>query len=148
MIQLASRRGGRVALAGALAVLGAALAACSISYSSESLSKSISSPFKSSSDSSGGESDSAYLDEVRSYAAGFANSGGDATAFRRGLGSVAERRGLHDWEDDDPTCKAIGQGFQRAGLTRDAAQALLGQIFAGRSDRAAIALKGFDDGGM
>ena len=139
MIQLASRRGGRFALAGALAALVAALAACSFSYSSESLSKSSSS-------SSGGESDSAYLDEVRSYAAGFANSGGDATAFRRGLGSVAERRGLHDWEDDDATCKAIGQGFQRAGLTRDAAQTLLGQIFAGRGDRAAVALKGFDDG--
>jgi hypothetical protein len=137
----------RAALALSLASLLAGLAACSISYSSESISKSVSSPFKSSSgSSSGGESDSAYLDEVRSFSAGFGSSGGDATAFRRGLGSIAERRGLHDWEDDDPTCKAIGEGLKRAGLTQEKAQALLGEVFAGRADRAGVAMKGFDAG--
>ena len=142
------RRESRSLAAGALALaaLVSGLAACSISYSSESLSKSISSPFKSSSGSSSGESDSAYLDEVRSYASGFGASGGDATAFRRGIGSIAERRGIHDWEDDDKTCQAIGQGLKRAGLTQDAAQALLGELFAGRTDRAAVAMKGFDAG--
>jgi hypothetical protein len=131
----------------ALAALLAGLAACSISHSSQSLSKSSSSPFKSSSSSSGGEeADAAYLDEVRSFSAGFGSSGGDATAFRRGLGSIAERRGIHDWEDDDATCKAIGQGLKRAGLTEEKAQALLGELFAGRSDRAAVAMKGFDAG--
>jgi len=142
------RRESRLRVAGtlALAALVAGLAACSISYSSQSLSKSISSPFKSSSGSSSGESDSAYLDEVRSYAAGFGASGGDATAFRRGIGSIAERRGIHDWEDDDATCQAVGQGLKRAGLTQDAAAALLGELFAGRKDRAAVAMKGFDAG--
>jgi hypothetical protein len=130
----------------ALAALVAGVAACSLSYSSESLSKSVSSPFTSSSGSSGGKADAAYLDEVRSFSAGFATSGGDATAFRRGLGSIAERRGIHDWEDDDATCKAIGQGLKRAGLTQDKAKALLGDLFAGRSDRAAVAMKGFDAG--
>jgi len=131
----------------ALAALLAGLAACSLSYSSESISKSVSSPFKSSSgSSSGGKADAAYLDEVRSFAAGFGSSGGDATAFRRGLGSIAERRGIHDWEDDDATCRAIGQGLKRAGLAQEKAQALLGELFAGRSDRAALAIKGFDAG--
>ena len=113
---------------------------------SQSISKSVSSPFQSSSGSSGGKADAAYLDEVRSFSAGFGSSGGDTTAFRRGLGSIAERRGIHDWEDDDATCQAIGQGLKRARLTQDKAQALLGDLFAGRPDRAVIAMKGFDAG--
>ena len=134
----------RAALALSLAGLLAGLA-CSISHSSESISTSVSSPFKSSSgSSSGGESDTAYLGEVRSYTAGFAASGGDVTAFRRGIGAIAERRGLHDWEDDDATCKAIGEGLKRAGLTQDKAQALLGNVFAGRAERATVAMKGYD----
>jgi len=131
-------------LALSLAGLLAGLAACSISNSSESISTSMSSPFKSSSGSSSGEGDEAYLSEVQSFTAGFAASGGDVTAFRRGIGSIAERRGLHDWEDDDPTCKAIGQGLKRAGLTQDKAQALLGEVFAGRAERAGVAMKGYD----
>jgi hypothetical protein len=135
----------RAALALSLALPVAGLAACSISASSESISKSVSSPFKSSSDSSSGGPESAYFDEVRSYTAGFATSAGDVTNFRRGIGSIAERRGIHDWEDDDATCKAIGQGLKQAQLTQEKAQALLGEIFAGRQDRAAVALKGFQE---
>jgi len=145
VIRRTPRPWARAALALSLAAPLAGLSACSISKSSESLSTSISSPFKSSSDSSSGGKESAYLDEVRSYTAGFATSAGDATDFRRGIGSIAERRGIHDWEDDDDTCKAIGQGLKKAGLTQEKAQAILGEIFAGRSDRAAVALKGFQE---
>src|SRR3972149_5479513 len=94
----------------ALAALIAAATGCSISYSSESLSKSVSSPFKWSSSSSGEADDPAYQEEVRSFAAGFARSGGDASAFRRGVASIAERRGIQDWEDDDQTRRAIRGG--------------------------------------
>jgi len=146
VIRRKPRSWARAALALSLAAPVAGLAACSISKSSESLSTSISSPFKSSSDSSSGGSNSAYLVDVRSYTQGFfATSGGDVTAFRRGLGEKAQARGLHDWEDDDATCEAIGQGLKKAGLTQEKAQALLGEIFAGRSDRAAVALKGFQE---
>ena len=147
MIRRKPRSSARAALALLLAAPVAGLAACSISKSSESLSTSISSPFKSSSDSSsGGGSEDAYLDEVRSYTSGFATSGGgDATAFRRGLGTKAEARGVHDWEDDDATCKAIGQGLKRAGVSREKARAFLGDVFAGRSERAKVALEGFED---
>jgi hypothetical protein len=127
-------------------LLGASLAApgCSISASSESLSKSVSSPFKSSSASSGGESDDpAYQDEVRSYAAGFARSGSDANAFRRGVGSIAERRGIHDWEDDDATCRAIGAGLEQAELNESRAEALAGDLLAGRADRVEVVMKGY-----
>ena len=122
-----------------------ALAGCSISYSVESLSKSVSSPFRSSSRSSGEEADPAYQEEVRSFAAGFARSGGDATAFRRGIASIAERRGIHDWEDDDQTCCAIGSGLARAGLDEGRAEALAGDLLAGRSDRVKVTMKGFGE---
>ena len=127
----------------AVAALAAGAAGCSISASSESLSKSVSSPFQSSSDSSGEAEDPAYQDEVRSFAAGFAHSGGDATAFRRGVASIAERRGIHDWEDDDQTCRAIGAGLAQARLSPNAAEALAGDLLSGRGDRVDVVMKGF-----
>jgi hypothetical protein len=132
----------RLALGLALAALPAG---CSISHSVESLSNSVSSPFESSSAPSGGdEEDAAYQEEVSGFAAGFAASGGDATAFRRGVASIAERRGIHDWEDDDPTCRAIGAGLERAGLDADRAEGLAGELFAGRSARVKVVMKGFE----
>jgi len=127
-------------------LLGAPLAAagCSISASSESLSKSVSSPFKSSSNSSGESEDTGYQDEVRSFTAGFARSGSDAEAFRRGVASIATRRGIHDWEDDDQTCRAIGAGLRQAELGRDRAEALAGDLLSGRADRVKVVMKGFD----
>ena len=134
----------RLALACAIGALLLAPAGCSISYSSESLSKSVSSPFKSSSASSGEEDDPAYQDEVRSFTAGFARSGSDANAFRRGVASIAERRGIHDWEDDDQTCRAIGQGLHKAGLDDGRAEALAGDLMSGRADRVKVVMKGYD----
>ena len=134
----------RLAPAGACVALLLASAGCSISYSSESLSKSVSSPFKSSSGSSGEAEDPAYQGEVSSYTAGFAGSGGDATSFRRGMASIAERRGIHDWEDDDQTCRAIGQGLHQAGLSEGRAEAMAGDLLSGRAERVKVVMKGFD----
>jgi len=134
----------RLALACAIGALLLAPAGCSISYSSESLSKSVSSPFKSSSGSSGEESDPAYQAEVASFTAGFAGSGGDTATFRRGVASIATRRGISDWEDDDQTCRAIGQGLHKAGLNEGRAEALAGDLLSGRADRVKVVLKGYD----
>jgi hypothetical protein len=127
-------------------LLAASLAAagCSISSSSESLSKSVSSPFQWSSGSSGEADDSAYQDEVRSFAAGFAHSGSDADAFRRGIASIAERRGIHDWEGDDPTCRAIGAGLEQAELGESRAEALAGDLLSGRADRVEVVMRGYE----
>jgi hypothetical protein len=120
---------------------------CSISRSVESLSKSVSSPFAWSSGSSGGEEgDSAYRDQVRDFAFAYARSSGDIVAFRRGIGAIAERRGIHDWEGDDPTCRSIGQGLRRSGIGEGRAQAFADQLFAARPDRAKVVLQGFEDG--
>jgi len=134
----------RPALACAMGALLLAFAGCSISYSSESLSKSISSPFKSSSGSSGEEADPAYQGEIASFTAGFAGSGGDTATFRRGVASIATRRGINDWEDDDQTCRAIGQGLHKAGLDDGRAEALAGDLLSGRADRVQVVMKGYD----
>ena len=134
----------RLALACAIGALLLAPAGCSISHSSESLSKSVSSPFKSSSSSSGEEADPAYQDEIASFTAGFAGSGGDTATFRRGVASIATRRGINDWEDDDQTCRAIGQGLHKAGLDDGRAEALAGDLMSGRADRVTVVMKGYD----
>ena len=134
----------RLAFACALGALWLAPVGCSISYSSESLSKSVSSPFTSSSNSSGESDDPAFQDEVASFTAGFATAGGDTATFRRGVASIAERRGIGDWEDDDQTCRAIGKGLHKAGLTRSRAEALAGDVVSGRAERVKVVLKGFD----
>lgn len=133
----------RVALACALGAWLLTAVGCSISYSSESLSKSVSSPFTSSSSSSGEEEDPAYQEEVANFTAGFAGSGGDATTFRRGVASIAERRGINDWEDDDQTCRAIGKGLQKAGLSKSRAEAMAGDLLSGRAKRVEIVMKGY-----
>ena len=134
----------RVALAFVLGGLLLAPGACSISYSSESLSKSISSPFESSSASSGDdEEDSAYQEEISNFAAGFAGSGGDTATFQRGMASIAQRRGISDWEDDDPTCRAIGDGLHEAGLGEGRAEALAGDLLSGRAERVRVVMKGY-----
>lgn len=101
------------------------LAACSISASSGSLSESSGSSAKSSgssSDSSGHSSDSSsggdhgdqYAGAVREYAASYARTGGPVDAFQRGLGDVARRYGVTDWEARGDTYAAIGQGLAQA----------------------------------
>jgi hypothetical protein len=133
----------RAALACAVGAWLLAPVGCSISHSSESLSKSVSSPFQSSSSSSGAEEDPAYQDEVAHFTAGFAGAGGDANTFRRGVASIAERRGITDWEDDDQTCRAIGRGLRKAGLSKGRAEAMAGDLLSGRANRVEVAMKGF-----
>jgi hypothetical protein len=111
--------GVRIALAIALA---AAISGCGmLSDSSRSLSKSVSSPLRSSGSSSGRQ-DEAYMREIRDFSYGYAKSGGDARAFSRGIGSLAQRHGVADWHNDRETCVAVGQGFREAGLDRTTAR--------------------------
>ena len=103
---------------------------CSFSDSSETLSESISSPFdwsSSSSDSSGG--DSAYRQDVSDYTIAFTRQGGDLDAFRQGLGQLAERRGITNWEEDSFTCASIGLGLQGAQLELAAADRFGADLF-------------------
>jgi hypothetical protein len=113
-------------------MLAAALAAgggCGIFKSStsqasfESSSRSSSSPFESSSKSSGGAS-SALARDVRDYSASYARAGGDPVAFRRDVGAIARAYGVFDWESDPHVHRAMGHGFQQAGLDVEEARRL------------------------
>lgn len=90
------------------------VAACSFSDSSKSISKIVSSPIKSSSDSSSPEQ--AYKNDVADYTATYIKSGGDTTKLKAGISTIAEKRGVTDWETDSATYQGMGQGFKQAGL--------------------------------
>lgn len=136
-----------VSLFAALLALFVVAAGCSISKSSESLSKSSSSPFKWSSSSSPGDGDPEYEKEVEDYAFAYARSGGDVSAFRRGVGAIAERRGITDWEGDDPTVRSIGAGLRQSGIGRAEAESFAGELFVADRGRVEVLLKGYDRAG-
>jgi len=111
------------AFAAALALAAASLA-CSFSYSSKSISDSITSSSKSISDSVTSSSDSVsssspgsnaskYRKDVESYTQAFVVSGGSDSSFKSGLGEVAKKHGITDWEASDDTWIGIGRGLGR-----------------------------------
>jgi hypothetical protein len=98
-----------------IAVLALTPLGCSFYYSSESSSKSLSSPCRSSGSSSKSEEKKeAYRDDVRDFTAAYAGESSELAGFESGLGDVARRHGVTDWEADDATYAAIGAGLQRA----------------------------------
>jgi hypothetical protein len=110
-------------LAGGIAVVG-----CSFSYSSKSSSDSSKSSSKSSGRFSQSSSDSSspdrararkYKDDVADYTQAFVVSGGSAAAFMDGIGAIAEKRGVSDWESDAATWEGIGAGLARANVTKE-----------------------------
>lgn len=116
---------------------------CSISNSSDTLSNSISSPFEWSSDSSDSSSDgdSAYRQDVSDYTVAFARNGGDLDAFRSGVRTLAEGRGVTNWEEDVLTCASIGLGLRNAQL--DALEAMaFGRDLLGEDAAGLVALRG------
>ena len=102
------------------AALAALSLGCSFSYSSKSISDSIASSSKSVSDSvssvssSSPESDATkYRKDVESYTQAFVVSGGSGSAFMSGIGEIAGKRGITNWEADDDTWIGIGRGLGR-----------------------------------
>jgi hypothetical protein len=108
------------------AVCGAALAfttaGCgSLSDSSESSSAFISSPITSLSRSSSPEID--YREDVRDFTAAHIQAGGNVENLRSGLGDVAAKHGISDWESNESTYRGIGQGLAKAGYSQVQADA-------------------------
>jgi hypothetical protein len=116
-----------------------------ISDSSRSVSKSVSSPLRSSSNSSAGAEDPSYMREIRDFSYGFAKSGGEPGAFARGIGALAQRKGIQDWEDDEDTCRAIGEGFRDAGIGKSASEELIGRSVRPDSQAAAWMRAGYNE---
>ena len=100
------------ALRFALVIACAGSLACSFSYSSKGSSDSS----KSSSDSSGSSSgsDSArFQKDVEQYTQSFVEAGGSGDSFFAGLGDLARKRSVSDWESEPGTWEAIGRGLGR-----------------------------------
>lgn len=117
--------------------------ACSFSASSKSISNSISSPFKWSSGSSAGGGDTAYRQEIRDYTYAYAQSGGDISAFRRGVASLASERGVSDWQSDDMTVASIGAGLRQSGMGQTEMQEFATALFPGSPAQSRIVEKGY-----
>ena len=123
------------------------LTACSISDS-------ISGSFESSSASSGSSSSSsrssspergqAYRDDVRDYTQAYAKSGGDYSEFTRGLGSIATKHGVSNWEADMDTYVGIGEGLKKGGVTPMQLEVWKTNLAAGDASKAAAMQKGYD----
>ena len=115
---------------------------CSFSYSSESSAKTLSSPCRSSASSSPDEEKKeAYRDDVRDFTAAYAARHGDLDGFQSGLGDVARRHGITDWEASDATYAAIGAGLARAHVS-DAEWARYEAALATTTARAALIRSG------
>ena len=94
--------------------------ACSFSYSSQSSSdssKSSSESSSSSSRSSSPNSEAAYRKDVSDYTEAYVVSGGSDGAFLNGIGRLAEKRGITDWESDENTWIGIGRGLGGTQIT-------------------------------
>jgi hypothetical protein len=111
----------RAAAAAWLALTLVLSQACSFSTSSEGSSDSSGSSSDSSassSRSSSPESASAqYKNDVREYTAAYMKTGGQFDAFRRGIGDLARKHSITNWEDDSVTYEGIGEGLGQTGAT-------------------------------
>jgi len=120
---------------------------CSIS---ESISRSVSSPFEwsssssASSSASSGAREEAYRNDVRDYTAAYVQSGGEYSAFTRGLGNIASKHGVSDWESDDNTWVGIGQGLKKAGQTPAQLSVWKTNLTNGDAHKAAAMQQGYD----
>jgi len=111
-------------------LLTAALASggCSFSYSSKSSSdssksssESSSSPFDSSSASSSSDraAKQSYQQDIADYTKAYVISGGADSGFPNGIGDIARKHGVSDWESDQSTWEGVGAGLAAANVKPD-----------------------------
>jgi hypothetical protein len=122
--------------------------ACSFSDSSESFSDSSdssASSSRSSTSSSPSSSSAQYRQDVESYTQAYVTSGGGPMAFMAGIGELAARRGISDWESKDETWTGIGAGLGRTRVD-DVQLAVYEKDWAnGDPEKTRLMRKGFHD---
>lgn len=140
-------------LALACALVPLAGAGCGILKSStsqasvESSSKSVSSPLRSSSTAVTDGVRAALERDVDDYGAAYARAGVTSAAFLRGVGTIARRHGVLDWEADAGVVRALGRGLRRAGLGPEDTRSLAHTIAGGDATRRAWLLDGYGSDG-
>ena len=137
----------------AVAAVGLALVlilpqACSFSTSSKGSSDSSGS----SSDSSGSSSrssspesaESQYKNDVREYTAAYVKTGGQFDAFRRGIGDLAKKHNITNWEDSSVTYEGIGEGLGVTGASQIQLKAYMDGLAGQDAAKRASMQKGYD----
>ena len=117
-----------------------------------SISDSISSPFESSSASSRSSGSSSparaesYRNEVRDYTAAYVKSSPDVAAFRGGMAGIAAKHGVSNWEADQDSYVAIGQGLKKAKVSPADFAVWKANLSGGDPTAAASMQTGYDSG--
>jgi len=115
---------------------------CSFSASSESSSDSSASSSKSSSP---GSAEAQYKSDVREYTAAYVKTGGQFDAFRRGLGDIAKKHNITNWEDNTITYEGIGEGLGEAKASELQFKAYMDGLAGQDTSKRAAMQKGYDD---
>lgn len=135
----------RAAAVAGLAAMVILTQACSFSASSKSSSESSSDSSASSSRSSSPESaETQYKSDVREYTAAYTKSGGQFDAFRRGIGDIAKKHNITNWEDNPATYEGIGEGLGEAGATDLQLKAYMDGLAGQDAAKRAAMQKGYD----
>ena len=119
------------------------LAGCSISESVKSSFESSASSSASSSGSSSKESES-YRNEVRDYTSAYVKSGGQFENFTSGLGSIAQRHKITNWEENKDTFVGIGAGLRAGSVTPEQFKVWQSNLSNGDSTKASWMQSGYD----
>jgi hypothetical protein len=83
------------------------------------------------------------MDDVGDYTAQWILSGGDTAAFYQGVAPIAEDHGITNWETDEITYKAIGQGLKQADISGDRYQQVKGMLSGDKPDAGEWIDKGY-----
>jgi hypothetical protein len=132
----------------AVAALAAAClwsAGCSFYYSSRSISDSVESSSRSSSSSSPGSNESAYREDVSDYVLAYVTSGGSESGLMSGIGDLAAKRAISDWESEPYTWEGIGRGLGRTRISEVELDVYKKNWSGGDPVRMAGIQKGFED---
>jgi hypothetical protein len=121
---------------------------CSFSASSKGSANSSESSSDSSASSSGssspGSAETQYKSDVREYTAAYMKTGGQFDAFRRGIGDIAKKHNITNWEDSTLTYEGIGEGLGEAGASQVQLKAYLDGLTGQDATKRAAMQKGYD----
>jgi hypothetical protein len=81
---------------------------------------------------------------VREYTAAYVKTGGQFDAFRRGLGDLAKKHGITNWEDSTVTYEGIGEGLGSARASEIQLKAYLDGLAGPEESKRAAMKKGYD----
>jgi hypothetical protein len=122
---------------------------CSLFWSSSRSSDSSSTSSRSVSDlisssSPRGTDTKAYQNDVRDYTSAYLLSGGEFDAFQKGLGDLAARHGISNWEESEATYVGIGAGLGKAKASEVTLRTFKQNLARGDDDKGAAIQRGYD----